>query len=131
MYNIEVTDYGMKHTFSGVLEDRELERWYEESKRVLSSFIKPFSMVLDMRDAKPLGHHAEVIFCEGINMIEEYGMKRRAIIMENPVITGQIRQISKIAKAVHKERYIDAVTTRNWKKLSQDWVVSGIDPDRL
>ncbi len=131
MYNIEVTDYGMKHTFSGVLDDRELERWNAESKQVLSSFSRPFNMVLDIREAKPLGDRAEGIFCEGISLIETYGVKRRAIIMENPVVTEQVRRISKFAHVTHKERYIDAVTSRNWNKISRDWVISGIDPDRL
>lgn len=131
MYNIEVTDYGMKHTFRGVLDAKEMKQWYEESKRLLSSFGKQFNMVMDMRDAKPLGHQAEEIFYEGTKLLGKYGLRRGAVIMENPEVTRQMRQIARYANVQHKERYIDAVTTRNWEKLSRDWAAEGIDPDRI
>lgn len=131
MYNIEVTDYGMKHTFCGVLDARELRQWYEESKQLVSSLGRQFNMILDMREAKPLGNQAEEIFYEGTKLIGKHGLKRGAVIMENPEVTRQMRLIAKYANVQHKERYIDAVTTRNWEKLSEDWVLEGIDPDRV
>lgn len=131
MYTIEVTDYGMKHTFGGVLEAKELKQWYEESKLLLSSFKKQFSMVLDMREMKPLGNKAEDIFYEGTKLLGKHGMKRGAVIMENPQLFRQMRQIAKYANVQSQERYIDAVTSRNWEKLSRDWVIEGIDPDRV
>lgn len=131
MYNIEVTNYGMKHTFYGVLDARELKQWYEDSKQILTSLGKQFNMVLDMREAKPLGHQAEEIFYEGTKLIGKHGLKRGAVIMENPEVTRQMRQIARYAEVQHKERYIDAVTTRDWEKRSEDWVIDGIDPDRF
>ncbi len=131
MYSIELTDYGMKHTFCGVLDAREVKQWYEESKQLLSSVKKQFHMVLDMRELKPLGNKAEEIFYEGTKLISKHGMKRGAVIMENPEVIRQMRQIAKYANVHRQERYIDAVTTRNWEKLSHDWVIEGIDPDRL
>lgn len=131
MYNIEVTEYGMKHTFCGVLDNHELQRWYEESMQLISSFGKQFNMVMDMRDLKPLGRQAEEVFYEATALIGQHGFKRGAVIIENPEVIRQMRQIAKRANVQHKERYIDATTTRNWEKLSQDWVVAGIDPDRL
>lgn len=131
MYNIEVTDYGMKHTFRGVLDVKEMKQWYEESKLLLSSFGKQFNMIMDMRDAKPLGHQAEEIFYEGTKLLGKYGLRRGAVIMENPEVTRQMRQIARYANVQHKERYIDAVVTRNWEKLSRDWAAEGIDPDRI
>jgi len=131
MYNIEVTDYGMKHTFCGVLDAGELKQWFEESKLLLSSFGKQFNMVVDMRDVQPLGNQAEDIFCKGTKLFGEYGLKRGAVIMENMEVARQMRHVAKFANVQHEERYIDATTSRNWKKLCQDWVVGGIDPNRL
>lgn len=131
MYTIELTDYGMKHTFGGVLDARELKQWYEESKMLLTSLGKQFGMVLDMREVKPLGNKAEEIFYEATKFISKQGMKRGACIMENPEVARQMRQIAKYANIHRQERYIDAVISRNWEKLSRDWVINGIDPDRV
>lgn len=131
MYNIEVTDYGMKHTFCGVLDAHEMKQWYKESERILASIGKKFNMVVDMREVKPLGYLAEEVFYEGTKLISNSGLTRGALIMENPEVTRQMRQIAKYANVNHKERYIDAVSKRNWEKLSEDWVVDGIDPDRV
>lgn len=131
MYNIEVTDYGMKHTFCGVLDAREMKQWYEESKMLLTSFGKQFNIVVDMRDTKPLGYQVEEIFYEGTKLLSKYGLTRGAVIMENSEVIRQMRQIAKFANVQHKERYLDAMTTQNWEKLSQDWVIAGIDPDRV
>lgn len=131
MYSIELTNYGMKHTFCGVLDAHEMKQWYKESERILASIGRKFNMIVDMRDVNPLGHQAEDVFYEGTKLINNSGLSRGVLIMENPEVIRQMRQIGKYANINHKERFIDAVSNRNWEKLSEDWVVEGIDPDRL
>lgn len=130
MYTIERTDYGMKHTFRGVLDAREMERWLSDSRHLLAEVDGSFNMVVDMRDAKPLGTQVEEILYEGTKLIGRHGLNRGAVVMENPEISRQMRQIAKYANLHRNERYIDTMTNRNWEQLVKDWVEKGIDPDR-
>lgn len=129
MYIIERTDYGMKHTFQGVLDEKEMKMWLQDSQQILKTVDQQFNIVVDMREIKPLGHQVEEILYQGTKMMGELGLNRGAVVLEDPVVFRQMRQIAKYANLQKKERYIDTFTTKNWEKLASDWVEKGIDPD--
>lgn len=130
MYTIELTNYGMKHTFYGVLDGREMEKWLTDSEKLLEELDTSFNMLVDMQDVKPLGEQVEEILYEGTKLIGRHGLNRGAVLMNNPEVSRQMRQIAKYANLHRQERYIDTFTNRNWEQLARDWVERGIDPDR-
>lgn len=130
MYNIERTQYGMKHTFQGILDPKEMKQWYQESAQMVQEIPKPFGVVMDMRDTYPFRHETEEIIYEAQKLINKNGLGRVAVISEDPKVLTQARQISKYSETNKKQRFIDSMTRKNWKQLSEKWIVEGVDPDR-
>jgi len=130
MYEIERTSYGMRHTFHGILEPKEMKQWYEDSQRMIQKMTKPFGIVMDMRQVFPFRYETEEILYEAQKLIEKSGMDRTAVISEDPKVMTQVRLVSKYAQVHKKQRFIDSITRKNWEQLSEDWIIEGIDPDR-
>lgn len=59
------------------------------------------------------------------------GMKRSVVILDSAIMAMQFKRLAKDTGIYEWERYIDASTHSNWEKLGEEWIVNGIDPDRL
>lgn len=129
MYSIEKTNYGYKLVFGDFIKAEEMAKWVEESRSALLSAPDKFGVFIDMRTLKPLMPDAKEKMQEGQKLFKEKGMERSVVILNNPIITLQFKEIGQKSGIYTWERYIDASTTDNWEQAGVNWLVSSTDPD--
>jgi hypothetical protein len=131
MYKIEKNDAGFKLTFSGTTNKEELERWLKESENALKGIKGAFSVIIDMRTLVPLRPDAQALMVKGQGLFRAKGMQRSAVILNDAVVTGQFMRLAKESGIYAYERYIDASSDSQWHRHAEDWVRSGVDPDKV
>ncbi len=130
MYNIKKETYGYKLTFEGFIQDDEMKRWVDESKKALATAPSEFGVFVDMRNLKPLPKNAQPHMQEGQKLYKTNGMVRSVVILANVITTMQFKRIAKETGIYEWERYVDASSTPNWERVGMDWIRKGIDPDK-
>lgn len=130
MYKIEKRPSGFLLTFGGFINKQEMEQWLEESKSALMLAPPEFGVIIDMRTLNPLPLDAQEVMVAGQQMYKTKGMKRSAVVLNNPTTTIQFKRLAQESGIYAFERYIDASVTPDWSKVAVDWVKSGIDPDK-
>jgi hypothetical protein len=130
MYKIELTGIGFKLTFGGTVTEQDLKPWFEESKTALMTCKKPFGVIVDMRNLKLLSPAVQAEIVKGQILYRDNGLQRSAVILSDPIVTIQFRRLAKKSRIYKYERFIDASSDPHWQKHAEEWVRSGIDPDR-
>ncbi|BEP28503.1 hypothetical protein [Helicovermis profundi] len=129
MYQIKKENYGFKLVFEGMIHKEEMEKWRDESKKILSSASKDFGNVIDLRKMSAIKADTQSVMEEGQKLYKESGMKRSAVVLDSAITTMQFKRIAKTTGIDKFERYIDASTHSNWEELAVKWVKEGIDTD--
>lgn len=130
MYKIEQTDIGFKLTFSGTVTQADMQPWFEESKTALCTCKKPFGVIVDMRSLELLPADVQNEIVKGQMLYRDSGLERSVVILKDPILAVQLMRLAKKSGVYQYERYIDASSDAQWEKHAEDWVRSGIDPDR-
>jgi hypothetical protein len=130
MYRIEQTEIGFKLTFGGTVTKQDLEPWFEESWKALNLCKKPFGVIVDMRNLELLPPAVQAEIVKGQMLYRDNGLQRSAVILSDPIVTIQFMRLAKKSGIYKYERFIDASSDPEWEKHAEDWVRSGIDPDR-
>lgn len=130
MYKIEQTQIGFKLTFGGTITKEELDSWFEESKKALSTCKKPFGVIVDMRNLEPLPPDVQADMVKGQMLYRNGGLQRSAVILSDRVVALQFMRLAKESGIYNYERFIDASSDAQWEKHAEEWVGFGIDPDR-
>lgn len=130
MYNIEKKDYGYRLTFADIIQEGEMAKWVEESKKALQVAPSSFGVFVDMRTLKPLPLESQKHMQEGQKLYKEKGMSRSVVILANAVTKIQFKRIAQETGIYQWERYVDEQSNLNWEKVGLDWVKDGIDPDK-
>src|SRR5271157_132467 len=128
MYTIEKRSSGFVIAFGGFIEQVEMQKWFEESKRQLIGVIGSFGVIVDMRTLAPLPPAAQGIMVEGQKLYKNAGMQRSAVVLHNAVTTAQFRRLAKESGIDAFERYLDASAEPNWQQKAVNWVKAGVDP---
>lgn len=131
MYKIDKTKYGYRLTFGGFITKDEMEKWLEESKKILKTTSRKFGVFVDMRTLKPLVSEAQDAMKEGQKLYKQKGMERSVVILENAITTLQFKRIAQETGIYDWERYIDAFVTSDWERVGLDWLTKAIDPDKV
>jgi hypothetical protein len=130
MYKIEQTHIGFRLTFGGRVTKEDLEPWFEESKKALRTCKKPFGVIVDMRNVELLAPGVQAEIVKSQILYRDSGLQRSAVILSDPIVTIQFMRLAKKSGVYKYERYIDAMKDAPWEKHAEEWVRSGIDPDR-
>jgi len=131
MYEIERRTSGYIITFSGSINSAEMQKWHNESQRILSLEKSPsFGVIVVMTDLVPLEYNAQSIMVSGQDLYKQKGMQRSAVIVANPIISMQFKRLAKESGIYATERYLDIKTYPNPIELAVKWVKEGIDPDK-
>ena len=130
MYKIDKKSSGYLLTFAGEIKVDEMQRWYNDSALALTNSLSEFGVIVDMRTLKPLDNEAQQKMVAGQKLYKDKGMKRSAVILNDPDTTKQFKQLAVVSGIYAFERYIDASTNPNWASIAKSWVVHAIDPDR-
>lgn len=130
MYGIQKTSYGYKLKFGGFIQDDEMKKWVEESKRTLLNKTGKFGIFVDMRELKPLDSNSQAIMREGQKLYKDKGMERSVVIVSTALTRSQFKRIAKETGIYQWERYIDTSSNPDWEKAGIDWIKYGKDPDK-
>ncbi|MBW7886962.1 MAG: hypothetical protein H3C35_01200 [Bacteroidetes bacterium] len=130
MYKIDKTDYGFKLAFRDFIEPKEMQKWVEDSKKILLSAPNTFHIFVDMRSLKPLSPESQQFMQEGQKLYKQRGMTRSVVILANPVIKMQFKRIAQETGIYQWERYVDESSTPNWESVGVDWLKNSKDPDK-
>jgi hypothetical protein len=130
MYKIERTKIGFRLTFDGTVTKADMQRWFEESRKALNECKKPFGVVIDMRGLELLPPEVQAEIVDGQRLYRNRGLERSAVILRDPIVTIQFMRLAKKSGVYKYERYFDASSDALWERHADEWVRSGIDPDR-
>jgi len=131
MYKIERRPSGYILTFSGIINPDEMQRWFDDSQRNLSTETSSsFGVIIDMKDLQPLSAESRTIMVAGQKLYKEKGMKRSAVILNSPEVTSQFKNLAVQSGIYITERYIDASVINNPVDTAINWVKDAIDPDK-
>ena len=131
MYKIESRPSGYILTFTGTINADEMQRWYNESQKVLSTEKRTsFGVIVDMKDLTPLASEARNIMVNGQKLYKDKGMKRSAVILNSSEITMQFKNLALQSGIYATERYIDASHVKNPVEIAINWVNDAADPDK-
>jgi hypothetical protein len=128
VYKIEKTDLGFYLTFAGDMTKDELDKWYEDSKQVLTGQQAPFGVIIDMRTLAPLPVEAQGVMVRGQSMYRSHGMERSCVILDDAITTIQFMRLARQSGIFKYERYIDAAAHRDWLAKARNWVRHAIAP---
>jgi len=130
MYSITRKTSGYILTFNGVIDENEMQKWVDDSKRHLQEEKSDsFGVIVDMENLEPLSQGASTLMKEGQKLYKEKGMNRSAVILNSPKICEQFKNIALQTGIYAKERYIDASTVKNSIEVAIKWVKDGISPN--
>ena len=129
MYNVEVTDYGIRVSISGFMKIEEAREWLEIMRKKLKSIEKGFKVMVDMRGFKPASKEIQEIFVEIQKEFKNHGMNRSVVILDNTVAVLQLKRTGKESGIYDHERYITPEDNPEWEKQALDWILNKIDPD--
>jgi hypothetical protein len=131
MYKIERRPSGYILTFTGQIDAVEMQRWVDESERILNlETSNSFGVIINMKDLQPLKPDAGAVMKNGQKLYKEKGMKRSAVILNSAEICTQFKNIAIQTGIYAAERYIDASVISNPVDIAVAWVKDGIDPDK-
>jgi len=130
MYKIQRTSYGYHIIFSGFIDAKELSCWVDESKDLLADSPNAFSVLIDMRELKPLPLEALLYMSNGQKLYKDRGMKRSAVVVSSSITKLQFKRMALDTGIYAWERYLDTQTNPDWESLSMDWLLKGVDPDK-
>lgn len=132
MYKIEKRSSGYILSFSGKMDANEMQRWFNDSQRNLTTEIRPsFGVIIDMRDLQPLSADAKDNMIAGQKLYKEKGMNKSAVILNSGAVCQQFKNLALISGIYKTERYIDASQIENAIDVAIRWVKDDIDPDKL
>lgn len=129
MYRIEQKLYGCKLTFGGHIQAPEMQKWLDESKKILPKMPKDFKVFVDMRKLNPLPPDSQIIMENGQKLFKQKGMQRSVVILDNVVTKMQFRKIAKDTGIYEWERYISASDTPDWEEKGISWLERAEDPE--
>lgn len=129
MWNISRQSFGFVLTFDGSLGADELRQWQAQSRAELKTPPSgTWGVVVDMRTLQPLSAEAQAVMVQGQQLYRAAGMKRSAVVLNDPVATMQFRRLARESGIDAWERYINAGTTTNWQTVAKRWVVEAAEP---
>jgi hypothetical protein len=132
MYNIARQGYGFQITFGGKIDLEEMNRWREDSRKVLAGAPRSFGVLIDMRDLRPgdLAANAQPVMVEGQQMYRKAGMERSCVILQSATVTMQFQRLAHESGIDAYERYINAAAHPDWHTEALAWIEKKIDPGR-
>ncbi|NOQ27439.1 MAG: hypothetical protein GQ564_18915 [Bacteroidales bacterium] len=130
MYKIERRTSGYILTFSGLIDPDEMQRWSDESERILSTEkSSSFGVIINMKDLQALSSESQALMVNGQKKYKAKGMKRSAVILNNEKICSQFKNLAIQSGIYSTERYIDSSNNSDPINTAINWVKDALDPD--
>ncbi len=129
MYTIEKHHLGYKLVFEGAMPPREMQHWLDDSIVALRETPPCFGLLIDMRALQPLPPDSRRLMSLGHQLFQRRGLRRSAVVVQNPGTKLQFIRLAKESGAYQWERYFSAEDTPDWEARGWAWIQGGLDPD--
>lgn len=126
MYSIQFSDWGLVLEFIGTIQPEVMHDWLTDVRQLTDGFIEPFSVIVDIQQARPAVRTVEEPLLQGLFALEQAGMKRVAVVVDEG---GNIRW--RCLNAAQGPRGLRRFVTRpdaDWLVQVHAWVQHGTDP---
>jgi hypothetical protein len=130
MQRVRVTDFGLEVVLGEPLDRAEAEELLAELTSKLPPPGGSFGVMVDARRARAFSVTTLDVLKRGILLLQEHGMRRRAVIVTSPIVMLQGKRLSRETGTLAWTRYIHTNDHPEWHKAAVNWLVSGLDPDR-
>lgn len=127
MYKIERQNYGVKLTFDGFIEPKEMQAYKDEFRAMLDLLPPKFGLLGDVRHMKPLPPESQAILSAHPEWTADR-IVRSATVIDSALVKMQTRRLSKEWKQDETKRYIDATKHPDWEAVAEKWIMEGIEP---
>lgn len=125
------TRYGFRVNAPGFVTLPEAREWFADLKRLVGQPDKPFGLMVDIRGQRANPPDAQEVIKEAMTWMKKAGLVRSAVILDSAVAKIQTTRLARNSGIYAWERYLDASKDLDWEKKAVDWIVHGIDPDKL
>jgi len=129
MYKIEKTSYGLCVRIAGIYAEGELARYVAEKEAICAEFDKPYSMLVDLREAIPPSSEDHQRLQDSQRRQLEGNLERIAIVVISPILEFNARQVGFSAGTEDATRFINANRNPDWEKQALRWVIHGLEPE--
>ena len=124
-----MTDYGVDIVFGGPLTREEAAELLAELDRKLPPPGGHFGLLVDSRRSRAYSAAEQAIFSRGILLCVERGMERAVVVHDSHIASLQAKRLGKETGTLAWTRYVDARSHPDWRRIAEDWLRRGIDPD--
>jgi len=129
MERVSITDYGVDIVFGGPLTREEAAELLAELDRKLPPPGGHFGLLVDSRRSRAYSAAEQAIFKRGIQLCVERGMERSVVVHDSHISTLQAKRLGKETGTLALTRYVDSRSHADWRRIAEDWLRRGIDPD--
>lgn len=129
MITVDTVDFGICITLKGFVNSSEAMMSLDNLRAAADRLTPPFYVLVDMRELKPLSPETQEKISEGQRYLKQRGMERAALILSSTILAIQFKRLGKQSGVYKYERYIDASSHPDWKRIALDWLQKEIDPD--
>ncbi|HET9450764.1 MAG TPA: hypothetical protein VFO83_07785 [Aggregicoccus sp.] len=128
MIRLEKTAYGLRTTAPGFLTVPETQAWLAEIKALSAAMPGPFTMLVDIRTQGAQAPAVAALIQEAMVWVRAHGMKRSAVVLDQPLAHMQITRLARSTGVHVDERYFDASSDPDWETKAMAWLVEGREP---
>ena len=129
MERVKATDFGVEIIFGGPLSREEAAALIEELDRKLPRAAGPFGVLVDSRRFRAYTAEAQEAFKRGIQLCQERGMHRAAVVLDGAIATLHAKRLGKDTGTLPWTRYIDALSHPDWRRMARAWMLEGTEPE--
>jgi hypothetical protein len=129
MERVRIADYGRELVFGGPLTSEEAAELLAELDRKLPPPGGHFGLLVDSRRSRAYSAAEQAIFKRGILLCVERGMERAVVVHDSHIAGLQAKRLAKETGTLAWTRYIDARSHPDWRRIAEEWLLHGIDPD--
>jgi hypothetical protein len=126
MYSIQFSDWGLVFEFTGPVSQSMVQDWLGDVRQLMGGFSESFSVVVDLKEARPAEGGIQEALWEGLKSLHEAGMERVAVVLGGrhdawKNLPGEAEMMGL--------RYIVAREGSEWAARTHGWVQRGDEPD--
>ncbi|MFB6297013.1 MAG: hypothetical protein ABEH56_00670 [Salinirussus sp.] len=126
MYDVERTDYGLRLTIAGTLDDDEAAAFRREIRTKVDRIAGEFCVFADLREMNAFPPAVAEQLTDLMEYCEQQGMTRSVDVVDSATSGLQMEQL--IDRAGINERVLNASHREDWAEAAEAWVRDGTEP---
>jgi hypothetical protein len=129
MHEVEQTEYGLRLTLRGFIEEGEMNDYCEAIKSSTDEQVGSFRVVADMRETTAMPDDSAAELKQVMGYCDQQGLERAAGIVESATTAIQLQQMAENVNHADGETiFIDASEVDDWESEALKWVQQGVEP---